>query len=317
MNQYGVRFSRSNHVLTDSRTSKSSSTSRRQHQLPNLPCTLLFVSHSTIIVLANTSSSQPQESKAIKIEAPPQTSTSVTPSTQPKTQATQPAQQLLNQDGRNYPAQRTSTIDVNADPVYPPLNKPISQIDFDSDFAESQMPWRVPGADPSDYFNYGFDEFTWVLYQGKQQSMTQAREQVTNEVQELQQMFGGGPSGPGAPATTGAGGGGPGVPGAPTGPAAATGGAVQPPMGPAANMPPAMPGMPPMTEENMQMMMAQMQANGMDMTNMDFNSFMQMASGMFPGGAGGPGGAQAGFGQGQGGHGQGGAVRGGRRGRGW
>ncbi|ODV88992.1 hypothetical protein CANCADRAFT_45469 [Tortispora caseinolytica NRRL Y-17796] len=33
-----------------------------------------------------------------------------------------------------------------------------------------EKPWRRPGADVSDYFNYGFDEFTWQLYCENQDS---------------------------------------------------------------------------------------------------------------------------------------------------
>jgi pre-mRNA 3'-end-processing factor FIP1 len=39
------------------------------------------------------------------------------------------------------------------------------------DLAENDKPWRRPGTDVSDYFNYGFDEFTWALYASKQESL--------------------------------------------------------------------------------------------------------------------------------------------------
>jgi len=32
-------------------------------------------------------------------------------------------------------------------------------------------PWRAPGADISDYFNFGFDEFTWNAYCHKQDKL--------------------------------------------------------------------------------------------------------------------------------------------------
>ena len=125
------------------------------------------------------------------------------------------------------------------------------------------------------------------------------------ETAQFQQMFGMG----GGPPNTGSGAGQAGagvVTGAPTGPSG--GGAAGP-----GGMPP----MPGMNEEQMQMMMAQMQGSGMDLANMDFNTFMQMAGGMgggFPGGQ-----QQGGFGAGQQGN-QGGGGRGGgggaRRGRG-
>ncbi|KAF8438718.1 Fip1 motif-domain-containing protein, partial [Terfezia claveryi] len=34
-----------------------------------------------------------------------------------------------------------------------------------------EKPWRKPGADVTDYFNYGFDEFTWTAYCQKQSSL--------------------------------------------------------------------------------------------------------------------------------------------------
>ncbi|ORY02048.1 Fip1 motif-domain-containing protein [Clohesyomyces aquaticus] len=254
----------------------------------------------------------PAESKAIKIEQPPQTST-----THSKPSSTTPSATLLpHQQGTAYPAVRTSTIDVNADPVYPPAGKTVSQIDMDADLAESSKPWRLPGADQSDYFNYGFDEFTWEMYRQRQASVTTALQAQKAETAQFQQMFMPGMPAPGAPAGpaagAGAGGsGGPGVPGAPTGPAAQTG-------GPAAAM-----GMPPgMNEEQMAVMFAQMQGQGMDMSNIDFTVFMQMAGGgAMPGfpqqqGGGGGGGGQFGGGGGQGAQGGGGGGGGGGRGSG-
>lgn len=51
------------------------------------------------------------------------------------------------------------------------MGKPITQIDIDADLTEHDKPWRRPGTDVSDYFNYGFDEFTWALYASKQESL--------------------------------------------------------------------------------------------------------------------------------------------------
>lgn len=250
------------------------------------------------------SSQHPQESKAIKIEAPPQSST---PSQRPAAAAaiatggTVPT--IPSQPGTAYPALKTSTIDVNGDPVYPPVGKPVSQIDIDADLAESSKPWRLPGADQSDYFNYGFDEFTWEMYRQRQSTMANTLATQKAETAQFQQMFGMGAGPPNAGAGGGAAGPG-GVPGAPTGPS-----------GQAAAGPAGMPPMPGMNEEQMQMMMAQMQGSGMDLANMDFNTFMQMAGGM---GGGFPGQQQqqGGFGGGQQGNQGGGGRGGGRRGRG-
>lgn len=85
------------------------------------------------------------------------------------------------------PGIATSKVDVNAKPVYEPAGKPITQVNIDEgqslycillspqlnfvDLIESEKPWRRPGTDVSDYFNYGFDEFTWALYASKQDSL--------------------------------------------------------------------------------------------------------------------------------------------------
>jgi pre-mRNA 3'-end-processing factor FIP1 len=45
-----------------------------------------------------------------------------------------------------------------------------SLLDLDLDGLEEQ-PWRKPGADITDYFNYGFNEVTWRAYCNKQKSM--------------------------------------------------------------------------------------------------------------------------------------------------
>lgn len=170
---------------------------------------------------------------------------------------------------------------------------------MDADLAEHTKPWRLPGADQSDYFNYGFDEFTWEMYRQRQDVMAGTLSQQKAETAQLQSFFdprmmGGAPPGPGAnpgnaPPTGPSGGtptGGNGVPpNAPTGPSgggnpAAIGG----PGGPGAGMPGAgMPGMP--NDEMMQQMMQQMMSQGMDPSNMDFGTFAQMfGAGGFPGG---------------------------------
>lgn len=46
-------------------------------------------------------------------------------------------------------------------------------LDVDLNTLEDK-PWRKPGADISDYFNYGFDEDTWKLYCDKQKRMKAA-----------------------------------------------------------------------------------------------------------------------------------------------
>lgn len=40
-----------------------------------------------------------------------------------------------------------------------------------TDLSAKEKPWRKPGTDLSDYFNYGFDEFSWSLYADKQNKL--------------------------------------------------------------------------------------------------------------------------------------------------
>ncbi|RDW80537.1 hypothetical protein BP5796_05235 [Coleophoma crateriformis] len=178
----------------------------------------------------------------------------------------------------NLPGLAISKIDVDAKPIYEPAGKPITQVDIDEDLTENDKPWRRPGTDISDYFNYGFDEFTWALYASKQENLrgeySQDKIAQNNkkmfEDMNMMMAMGGMPGMPGMPADT-------------------TGGA--------------MPGMP----AEMQAMMQQMMASGMDPSQMDPAA---MFAGMQGTSGAGAGGAQAGnqgqgfggqgFGQGQG-----------------
>ncbi|TVY68759.1 Pre-mRNA polyadenylation factor FIP1, partial [Lachnellula suecica] len=194
--------------------------------------------------------------------------------------------------GADLPGVSTSKIDVNAKPVYEPAGKRITEVNIDNDLNENDKPWRRPGTDVSDYFNYGFDEFTWALYASKQETL---RSEYDNKkmFDDMGMMMMGGM--PGMPAAGGA------LPGAD------------------GNMPP----------EMMQAMMQQIMASGMDPSQVDPASMYAAMQGQGAGGSGGAGGnqgqgygGQGGFGQGQNqmdyGYGQGGGGnnRGGNFGRG-
>lgn len=150
-----------------------------------------------------------------------------------------------------------------------------------TDFAEGEKPWRRPGSDMTDYFNYGFDEFTWAGYCLKQDAMRKEAANQKKSVEEMQNFLGGPSAGMGMPSV------------------------------PAVGLP-AMPGMadaPPDMQQTMQQMMMQ----GMDPSQMDFGGFMQMMQGggqQAMGGAGfgqqGQQQSQMGFGYGGGGSGGGG-----------
>lgn len=60
----------------------------------------------------------------------------------------------------------SSNIDVDKVPEY--QDKPLTQLDIE---LLKLKPWRAPGVDVSDYFNFGFDEFTWIYYCHKQDKL--------------------------------------------------------------------------------------------------------------------------------------------------
>ncbi|RKP08968.1 Fip1 motif-domain-containing protein [Thamnocephalis sphaerospora] len=63
-------------------------------------------------------------------------------------------------------AVKAGTVDLHA--VGELNGKPIFDVDTDS---LEDRPWRKPGADLTDYFNYGFDEITWRMYCARQKQM--------------------------------------------------------------------------------------------------------------------------------------------------
>lgn len=140
--------------------------------------------------------------------------------------------------------------------------------DMDADFPTDDKPWRRPGSDITDYFNYGFDEFTWASYCLKQQEL---RKEVGGQKKQLDEMQ--------AFLTMG-------MPPMPPGSQPAAG----PPPGSAPPGMPGMPGMPEMSPEIMQGMLTGMMAQGLDPSSMDPMSFMQHAQAMM--GQSGPGGGQ-------------------------
>lgn len=193
---------------------------------------------------------------------------SITPSATPKVevafQAAHAKPTAPQKPGSAYPPVHASTIDVNANPIHPSTGKPILATDLDTDFpSEDDKPWRRPGSDISDYFNYGFDEFTWASYCLKQQDLRREISDQKKQVEDMQAFLTMGfPPMPGAPPQTGA--------GATSGPAA-----------PGLSV---MPGMPDMSAEMMQGMLAGMMSQGLDPSSMDPMSFMQHAQAVMGGG---------------------------------
>ncbi|KAF4976249.1 hypothetical protein FZEAL_7056 [Fusarium zealandicum] len=161
-----------------------------------------------------------------------------------------------------------STIDVNANPIHAASGKPITQVNIDEDLPENEKPWRKPGTDISDYFNYGFDEFTWALYASKQETVRSEfgadvfAQNNKKMMEEFNMMMMGGMGMPGGGSGGSAGG---------------------------------MPGMDNMAPE-MQQMMQQMMASGMDPSQMDPSQMNAMFAGMQNAGGAGGQGAQGGQG---------------------
>lgn len=65
-------------------------------------------------------------------------------------------------------APATGTIDLNAEGTYE--GEPITSVDPE---VLKEKPWRQPGANLSDYFNYGFNESTWMEYLHRQEKLQQ------------------------------------------------------------------------------------------------------------------------------------------------
>ncbi|MCJ1381120.1 cleavage polyadenylation factor subunit fip1 [Xylographa soralifera] len=168
-----------------------------------------------------------------------------------KTQTSVRASPAPSKPGTAYPPYKTSNIDVDTNPIYQSNGKPITEIDMDADFPEDDKPWRKPGTDMTDYFNYGFDEFTWASYCLKQESLRKDITDQKKQMEDMQNFLGM----PGAMSV-------PGMPIVPAGLPAAV-----PSMGGMGDMPP-----------DLQQMMQQMMAQGMDPSQMDFNTFSQMLS---------------------------------------
>ncbi|KAK3174263.1 hypothetical protein OEA41_001507 [Lepraria neglecta] len=161
-----------------------------------------------------------------------------------------PGKETPSRPGASYPAVKVSNLDLDTKPIYEPTGKPITEIDMDTDFPEDDKPWRRPGTDMTDYFNYGFDEFTWASYCLKQKDLRKEVMDMKKQMDDMQNFM----SIPGGIPPM------PGMPGPP--------GGTQPGM-------PAMGGAGDMLPD-MQQMMAHMMSQGIDPSQMDQAAFMQM-----------------------------------------
>ncbi|ANB13046.1 Fip1p [Sugiyamaella lignohabitans] len=99
-----------------------------------------------------------------KAEAP---SRQVPYSTGKATAANDTAKEAATTGGKEIQrAEKPPGIDINA--VAEHNGKPLTEVVIED---LEDKPWRRPGSDITDYFNYGFDEFTWTAYCSKQDTL--------------------------------------------------------------------------------------------------------------------------------------------------
>lgn len=118
-------------------------------------------------------------------------------------------------EGKDFPEIRTSKLDLNATPTWPDNGKPITDVDLDADLAENSKLWRLPGTDQTDFFNYGFDEYTWAQYCLRQQTMSNTISDQKSADAQMKAMFGGGNGNSGSAGNSSMPGGIPSMPGMP------------------------------------------------------------------------------------------------------
>uniref|UniRef100_T1K0D5 Pre-mRNA polyadenylation factor Fip1 domain-containing protein n=1 Tax=Tetranychus urticae TaxID=32264 RepID=T1K0D5_TETUR len=63
---------------------------------------------------------------------------------------------------------KSKNIGLNIEAVANYNGTPIYDLNLDT---ITDKPWRKPGADITDYFNYGFNEETWKIYCEKQKKI--------------------------------------------------------------------------------------------------------------------------------------------------
>ncbi|XP_068961341.1 pre-mRNA 3'-end-processing factor FIP1 isoform X8 [Petaurus breviceps papuanus] len=92
---------------------------------------------------------------------------------------TAPVNLNIKTGGRVYGAAGTKVKGVDLDAPGSINGVPLLEVDLDS---FEDKPWRKPGADLSDYFNYGFNEDTWKAYCEKQKRIRMGLELIPNKI---------------------------------------------------------------------------------------------------------------------------------------
>lgn len=77
------------------------------------------------------------------------------------------------------PSQTVQRKGINLDAIGEWEGQPITEVSFDN---FEDKPWRKPGADITDYFNYGFDELTWAAYCSRQDNLSSFNSQKVMKI---------------------------------------------------------------------------------------------------------------------------------------
>ncbi|XP_004706383.1 pre-mRNA 3'-end-processing factor FIP1 [Echinops telfairi] len=97
------------------------------------------------------------------------------PTNRGKSYGTAPVNLNIKTGGRVYGTTGTKVKGVDLDAPGSINGVPLLEVDLDS---FEDKPWRKPGADLSDYFNYGFNEDTWKAYCEKQKRIRMGLEVI-------------------------------------------------------------------------------------------------------------------------------------------
>ena len=92
----------------------------------------------------------------------------------PAAAAGQPATGSAKPEGKSDAGDAEASSSRAPAPSLPEPNAAVFERDL-SQMDDDEKPWRKPGADISDYFNYGFNEDTWKQYKDKQLMLRQRR----------------------------------------------------------------------------------------------------------------------------------------------
>ncbi|KAK9452639.1 Fip1 motif-domain-containing protein [Dipodascopsis uninucleata] len=104
----------------------------------------------------------------------------------PKSSAKATGQSNINEaeEEANNDFSTSQKVGVDLSKVPELDGKPLTSVDLEN---FEDKPWRKPGADITDYFNYGFDEFTWTTYCLRQDKFRQEYD-ANKMIQEMMQL---------------------------------------------------------------------------------------------------------------------------------